>query len=128
MEKTCPTHHLELKFIPEGISKAGKRYNAFYGCPDRACKYSENIEEKKGHFLSMKAEMRRAKEIAYFNSVNAAVEMVKTYMALGIAAQMHGKTSFVEKNEREMIKEWRDWFRKEWEQFYIREVVEEADD
>jgi len=126
MEKTCPTHHLELKFIPEGISKAGKRYNAFYGCPDRACKYSENIEEKKGHFLSMKAEMRRAKEIAYFNSVNAAVQLLGWIYA---NPNYPEKISDIESDVmQKKIVYWRDWFRKEWEEFYLREVIEELDD
>ena len=107
MEKTCPTHHLELKFIPEGISKAGKRYNAFYGCPERACKYSENIEEKKGQFLSMKAEMRRAKEIAYGGSSNRAIEI-------------GAKT-------KEEFEEWFNYFMEHWQDWYLKNVVNEED-
>ena len=113
-DKTCTTHNLELKLVPEGVSKAGKRYNAFYGCPDRSCKYTENIPEKKGHFLSIQSEMRRAKEIAYMNANNAAVEFVKDKQGTNVEM-------------KESIIYWRDWFRKEWEAFYLKEVVNEED-
>jgi len=120
-EKICPTHELVLDFVPEGVArKSGKRYNAFYSCPNRDCKYSENIEEKKGHFMSMKAEMRRAKEIAFMNSNNAAVTLVTSE---GYTPRPSG-----DKEYGEAIKFWRDWFRKEWETFYLREVIEESDE
>lgn len=113
--KICPTHHLELLFKPEGISKKGNRYNAFWACPNRDCKHTENIEEKQGHFLSMQAEFRRAKEIAFFNSVNAAVEMVngKPPKAEWNAEFYQGEICF-----------WRDWFFAEWQAFYKKQIME----
>ena len=105
-QKTCPTHHLELRFVPEGISKkSGNRFNAFYGCPEKPCKYTENIEEKQGHFLSMKAEFRRAKEMAYGGSANRAIE---------IGA----------KTEAE-FEQWCDFFMKHWENWYTTTIHNE---
>lgn len=39
MTANCPIHGLDMKLVPSGVSKkTGKRYNAFYACPDRECK------------------------------------------------------------------------------------------
>ena len=95
-----------MRFIPEGISKAGKKYNAFWGC-DKECDTTIPIPEKEGHYMSMMVQMVKDKQIAYFNSVNAAVELVK------------GKAS------KEEIREWRDWFYEEWQKFYLKEIIEE---
>ena len=103
--KTCPTHKLELRFMPEGISRKGTRYNAFWACPNRDCKHTENIEEKQGHFLSMQAEFRRAKEIAYGGSSNRAIE---------IGA----------KTEDEFEK-WFIFFMKHWESWYADNIMNE---
>ena len=116
--KTCPTHHLELRFMPEGISRKGTRYNAFWACPNRDCKHTENIEEKQGHFLSMQAEFRRAKEISYFNSVNGAIEITNAYMEG--AANDFG--SYEER--KNTIKKSRDWLFQEWSEFYKKEIME----
>lgn len=113
-EKTCPTHKLTLDFVAEGVSKkSGKRYSAFYSCPNRDCKYSENIPEQQGHFLSMQADFRRSKEIAYFNSTNAAVEITKAF---------EHKTT---KEVFEEITKARKMLYEQWEEWYIENVIEE---
>lgn len=39
----CPDHHKPMTFRPAGTSKrTGKPYNAFYGCPERDCKRTQN--------------------------------------------------------------------------------------
>lgn len=39
MIATCSVHGLQMSLVPAGISKkTGRRYNAFYGCPDKTCK------------------------------------------------------------------------------------------
>lgn len=39
MQVQCPTHHLEMKLVPSGISKkTGRPYKAFYGCPLPDCR------------------------------------------------------------------------------------------
>ena len=39
MTVKCEVHDLPMKLIPSGVSKkTGKRYNAFYGCPNFSCK------------------------------------------------------------------------------------------
>jgi len=112
-EKICPTHDLTLELVPEGISKkSNKKYNAFYSCPNRECKYTENIPEKQGHFLSMQAEFKRDKGIAYFNSVNAAIELAKVM-----------NWQDMEKG----VRDWRDWFYNEWQEFYLKEIVNQED-
>ena len=35
--------HGEMRYRPGGMSKAGKPYNAFWGCTDRDCKNTVNI-------------------------------------------------------------------------------------
>ena len=105
--KACPTHELELRFIPEGISKAGNRYNAFYGCPEKLCKYSENIPEKKGHFLRMQGEHRRAKEIAYGGSANRAIE-------IGAKSKAEFEEMF-------------NYFMEHWQVWYVKNVLNEED-
>lgn len=118
MEKICQIHNLTLELVKEGISrKTSKKYNAFYSCPNRDCKYTENIPEKQGHFLSMQADYRRAKEIAYMNANNAAVEVMKMRKAENASVE----------DFQEGLTSWRDWFRKEWEAFYIREVINEEE-
>lgn len=34
----CPVHEQDWKLVPAGVSqKSGKRYNAFWACPERGC-------------------------------------------------------------------------------------------
>lgn len=112
---TCPTHNLTCDFVPEGVSKKGSRYNAFYSCPVRECKYSQNIAPNQGKFLSMQAEFRRSKEISYFNSLNAAIAIL-------------GVLGAPEKDAEPLIRKWRDFFYEEWQEWYMKNIIEEADE
>lgn len=127
MDKTCPTHKLNLKFVSEGVSKKGTRYAAFFACPNRDCKYTENIEEKQGHFLSMQAEFRRSREIAFFNSVNAAIEIVKGEEIMAFSAGMHDQTKGIVGTREGNIRQWRDWFLAEWKEWYIKNILNEEE-
>ena len=111
-QPTCKTHKIEMTFKPGGMGKSGA-YNGFYGCPKWPdCKESVNIPEKLGRLMSMEHQFTRSKEIAWFNSTNAAIE-------LGKDAKEGEKTT--------LIKYWRDWFMSEWKAFYLQEIISEED-
>ena len=55
------------------------------------------------------------KQIAYFNSVNASIELLKD------------KALEKEVMEKE-LRYWRNWFLKEWKQWYLDEVYEPEED
>ena len=110
-EKLCPKCGLQLKFIPEGVSKNKKRYNAFFSCT-KECGYSENVSENESRRLSLEYQFIKDKQIAYFNSVNGAIEMV-------------------DKNEprqglEESLRTWRDFFYQEWSAWYIKNIINEV--
>jgi hypothetical protein len=45
----CPKCNSNLKLIPSGVSKrTGKRYKAFIGCTNRACKFTDSNTDKYG--------------------------------------------------------------------------------
>ncbi len=47
MTATCSIHNLPMTLVPAGISKkTGRRYNAFYGCPDKTCKETAPAPEQ----------------------------------------------------------------------------------
>jgi hypothetical protein len=109
--KTCPTHKLSLVFKPEGVSaKSGNAYNAFWGCPNRACKYTENISPQQGRKMSWEFQFKQDKKYAYAHAEKMAVEMA--------TATNQGEI-------KELIVSWRDWFLSEWEKWYIKEIINE---
>jgi len=61
-----------------------------------------------------KAIDRRDKSIAYFNSINAAINLYGNFDQLA-------KTNLTKKNIQEVIIEWRDWFYQEWLDWYEKE-------
>ena len=45
----CPIHAETWKLIPAGVSKkSGRRYNAFYVCPENGCDEKPSREEEEG--------------------------------------------------------------------------------
>jgi len=57
----------------------------------------------------------REKSIAYFNSVNSAIELAKFNAK---------KTDGNEKIQQKLL-EWRDWFYQQWQEWYLDEVIPE---
>jgi len=57
----------------------------------------------------------REKSIAYFNSVNSAIELAKFKAK---------KTDGNEKIQQKLL-EWRDWFYQQWQEWYLDEVMPE---
>ncbi len=117
--KKCKDCGEDLKYIAGGISKKGNRYEAFWGCKDKDCKYSEEptSEEVKKYDLEarmnkMEEEQIRFKEMAWFNATNASVEMAK--------ADMGNAT-------RDTLKANRDFFYKEHMEWFIKDIINEED-
>ena len=71
----------------------------------------KKIREEKQERID-KAINSREKSIAYFNSVNAAIELVKTRYGMKIS---DNKTEELEK----FIITWRDWFYSQWQEWYL---------
>ena len=60
-------------------------------------------------------DIKKDKQIAFFNSTNAAIELVKPI----------GENKPIDtKRMQDAIKGWRDWFYKEWENWYADNIVE----
>ena len=111
-DKICDKCKEHMKLIPEGVAKkSGKQFSAFWGCT-KECGNTASITEQQGKFMSMKHEFKRSREIAYFNSTNSAIELVKLDTR-DINQELLGK----------MIIVWRKWFLKEWEEWYIQEIL-----
>lgn len=117
-EKLCPKCGLQLKFVPEGVSKKGSRYNAFFSCT-KECNYSENVPENESRRLSFEYQFLKDKQIAYFNSVNAAIELMKG---------LHTELVKIEgtKEFRGVLIEYRDWFYQEWSDWYMKNIINES--
>lgn len=119
--KKCKDCGEELKYIAGGISKKGNRYEAFWGCKDKDCKYSEEptTEEVKKYDLEarmnkMEEEQIRFKEMAWFNATNNATEMSK----VGEVREGQGMETF---------KNLRDWLYKEHMEWFIKNIIREED-
>ncbi len=122
--KKCKDCKEELKYVAGGISKKGNRYEAFWGCKDKDCKYTETPtpEEVKKFDLEarmnkMEEEQIRFKEMAWFNATNNAVE---------ICTPMVENDEPLEETQR-YLANWRDWFYKEHMEFFIRDIINEED-
>ena len=121
--KKCKDCGEELKYIAGGISKKGNRYEAFWGCKDKDCKYSEEPtpEEVKKYDLEarmnkMEEEQIRFKSIAWMNATNNAVEMSK-----------RGKGLFRREWTREEIEENKYHIYGKSMEFFIKHIVNEED-
>ena len=130
--KKCKDCGQELKYIAGGISKKGNRYQAFWGCKDKDCKYSEEptAEEVKKYDLEarmnkMEEEQIRFKEMAWFNATKGAVEMMKGQF-LEANKTVDSVDGHIE-THKEGIKYWRNFLYKEHMEWFIRDIINEED-
>ena len=62
----CPTHDITMKLVPSGVSKrTGKRYKAFYGCPNFDCKETAPATDEIDSFAETKSFEEEMKEGDY---------------------------------------------------------------
>ncbi len=121
--KNCSDCKSELKYVAGGISKKGNRYDAFWGCKDKDCKYTETPtpEEVKKYDLEarmnkMEEEQIRFKEMAWFNATNAAVEILKV------------DTNPLDiKKAEESLQMWTQWFYEKHMEWFIKNIINEED-
>lgn len=128
--KKCKDCGEELKYIAEGISKKGNRYEAFWGCKDKDCNYSEEptSEEVKKYDLEarmnkMEEEQIKFKTMAWMNATNNAVEIFSRNPDTRAGGD-GGKEISVDLDK---IREFRNVLYKEHMEFFIRDIIEERD-
>lgn len=116
----CSKCSEELKGVPSGYSKKkGVAYDSFWGhkqgsqCTE---KVAMSLEDAKKIELTARAEkldseMTRFKGMAFFNSLNAAIELSKEYAPEG--------------KIKEFIMDYRNWLYEEAMEWFVKNVVNE---